>query len=103
MKKALVALPDQIWDIIDSELKGKMGEGHSDIVRAIVLSYLSEKGYWTKAEKLRAKKESSRTAKKDEDSDVLDTMITSLAKLLEEKGYINQEEWEQKIKKNLKS
>jgi hypothetical protein len=29
-------------------------------------------------------------------------MITSLAEFLEEKGYITQEEWEQKIKKNLK-
>jgi len=25
MKKALVALPDQAWDIIDHELNGKMG------------------------------------------------------------------------------
>jgi len=29
-------------------------------------------------------------------------MITSLAELLEEKGYITQEEWEQKTKKNLR-
>ncbi|MCS4538396.1 MAG: hypothetical protein HYY67_06020 [Thaumarchaeota archaeon] len=39
---------------------------------------------------------------KDEDIEVLDTMITSLAELLEDKGIITQEEWEQKIKKNLK-
>lgn len=54
-------------------------------------------------EKLPAKKESSRRPKEDSDTDVLNTMITSLAELLEEKGYITQEEWEQKIKKNLKS
>lgn len=48
MKKALVALPDQAWDIIDRELKGKLGTGHSDIVRSIVLAYLSEKGYLDK-------------------------------------------------------
>jgi hypothetical protein len=36
-------------------------------------------------------------------TDVLDTiMITSLAELLEEKGVITQEEWEQKIQKNPK-
>jgi hypothetical protein len=29
-------------------------------------------------------------------------MITSLAELLEDKGIITQEEWEQKIKRNLK-
>lgn len=38
---------------------------------------------------------------KDDEVDVLDTMITSLAELLEEKGVITQEEWEQRIKKNL--
>lgn len=56
MKKALVALPDQAWDIIDSELRGKLGDGHSDIIRAIVLSYLSEKGYLDKGEKIASEK-----------------------------------------------
>ena len=37
-------------------------------------------------------------AKADE-ADVLDTMIASLADLLEEKGLITQEEWDQKIQK----
>jgi hypothetical protein len=40
---------------------------------------------------------------KDDETDVLDTMITSLAELLEDKGFVTQEEWEQKVKKNLKS
>jgi hypothetical protein len=39
---------------------------------------------------------------KADEANVLDTMITSLAELLEEKGVITQEEWEQKIQKNLK-
>jgi len=56
MKKALVALPDQVWDIIDSELVGKMGEGHSDIIRAICLAYLSEKGYLDKGGKVASEK-----------------------------------------------
>ena len=34
---------------------------------------------------------------------VLDTMITSLAELLEDKGVITQKEWEQSIKNNLKT
>jgi hypothetical protein len=38
-----------------------------------------------------------------EETDVLDAMITSLAELLEEKGVITQAEWEQRIKKNLKT
>ena len=52
MKKALVALPDDAWDIIDNELSGKLGTGHSDIIRAIVLAYLSEKGYFDKGGKI---------------------------------------------------
>lgn len=40
---------------------------------------------------------------KDDEVDVLDTMLTSLAELLDEKGVVSQEEWEQRIKKNLKA
>lgn len=40
---------------------------------------------------------------KEGEVDLLDTMITSLAELLDEKGVVSQEEWEQRIKKNLKS
>ena len=39
---------------------------------------------------------------KADEADVLDASFTSLAELLEEKGVITQEEWEQKIQKNLK-
>ncbi|MDA4128778.1 MAG: hypothetical protein OK422_04945 [Thaumarchaeota archaeon] len=39
---------------------------------------------------------------KDEEIDILDTMLTSLVDLLEKKGVITQEEWEQEIKKRLK-
>jgi hypothetical protein len=55
-EKNLVALPDQAWDIIDSELVGKMGEGHNDIIRAIVLSILSERGYLDKGGKIASEK-----------------------------------------------
>ena len=51
MKKALVALPDQVWDIIERDLEGKLGTGHSDTIRSIVLAYLSEKGYLDKGGK----------------------------------------------------
>ncbi len=39
----------------------------------------------------------------DEEIDTLDTMLTSLVELLEEKGVVTQAEWEQRIKKNLKA
>jgi hypothetical protein len=37
-----------------------------------------------------------------EEVDLLDTMLSSLVELLEEKDVLTQEEWEQKIKKNTK-
>ncbi len=48
MRKALVALPDEIWDIIDRDMQGKVGNGYSDIIRTVVLSWMSEKGYLDK-------------------------------------------------------
>ena len=45
MKKILVSIPTGAWDIIDLHLRGKLGEKDSELVRTIVLSYLSEKGY----------------------------------------------------------
>ena len=49
MKRVLVSLPDKVHEIIKKELKGKMGESSSEIIRAIVLAYLSEKGYMGKS------------------------------------------------------
>ena len=34
-----------------------------------------------------------------EEVDVFDDMLTALVELLEEKGFLTQEEWEEKIKK----
>ena len=48
MRKALVALPDEVWDIIDRDLGDKMGRGYSDTIRTITLAWLSENGYLVK-------------------------------------------------------
>lgn len=48
MKKILVSLPDGIYELINNELKGKIGKYDSEIIRSIVISYLSEKGYLDK-------------------------------------------------------
>jgi len=61
-----------------------------------VLNYLSEHEYIDKGGKMTKK------AKADE-ADVLDTTITFPGELLEHKGVITQEEWEQRIRKNLRS
>ncbi len=48
VRKVLVALPQEVVTLIDGELKGKLGEGYSDIIRTIMISWLSEKGYLSK-------------------------------------------------------
>tara|TARA_Y100000310_G_C20662270_1_gene805426 strand:- start:1773 stop:1928 length:156 start_codon:yes stop_codon:yes gene_type:complete len=45
MKRILVSIPDGSWKIIEKELIGKIGEKESEVIRNIVISYLSEKGY----------------------------------------------------------
>lgn len=50
MKRVLVSLPDGAWKVISTELKGKIGEKDSEIIRNIVIAYLSEQGYMKKEE-----------------------------------------------------
>lgn len=57
MRKYLVALPQEVADLIRKELVGKLGEGYSDTLRTIIMNWLSEKGYFAKGEK-DAKKQS---------------------------------------------
>lgn len=49
MKKVLVSLPEGIF-ILVRELKGKLGESDSEVIRTMVISFLSEKGYLAKKE-----------------------------------------------------
>jgi hypothetical protein len=48
MRKALVALPDEVWAIIDRDLGDTMGRGYSDTIRTIVMAWLSDNGYLVK-------------------------------------------------------
>jgi len=50
MKKVLVSLPEGIFNLI-RELKGKIGESDSEVIRNIVIAYLSEQGYLAKERK----------------------------------------------------
>jgi metal-responsive CopG/Arc/MetJ family transcriptional regulator len=50
MKRILVSLPEGIFSIL-KELKGKIGESDSEIVRSIIIAYLSEQGYLAKGGK----------------------------------------------------
>lgn len=43
-KRVLVSFSEDLWNIIETNLKGKMGDRDSEIIRTIVVAYLSEKG-----------------------------------------------------------
>jgi hypothetical protein len=47
MKTILVSFPEGIFKIV-CDLKGEMGESNSEVVRNIVISYLSEQGFFNK-------------------------------------------------------
>jgi hypothetical protein len=97
MRRALVSLPDGVWDIID-QLKPQLGNADSEIVRNIVLAYFIEKGYVLKS---KGKKQSINNEEIASELDIQETMITTLAEMLEEKGQLDYQEWERRIQKNL--
>jgi hypothetical protein len=47
MRKILVSLPEGVFNIV-RDLKGELGESDSEVVRNIVVAYLSEQGYFSK-------------------------------------------------------
>ena len=51
MKKIIASLPDGVIEILDKEVIGKVGEGHSDTLRTIIMNWLGEQGYLAKGEK----------------------------------------------------
>lgn len=46
MRRILVSLPEGMFEMIRS-LKGEMGESDSEVVRNILVAYLSEQGFFS--------------------------------------------------------
>jgi len=95
-RRALVTLPEGVWQVIDEQLKGKIGNGDSEVIRNMVVAYLLERGYLLNPKE--------KTASLDQiagELDIHDSMITSLAEVLEKKGLMTEAEWEQNIKKKV--
>ncbi len=38
MRMALVSLPDGVWNVIDNDLKGQIGDGDSEVIRNLVIA-----------------------------------------------------------------
>ena len=102
MRRALVTLPDGVWKVIDKELKGKIGDGDSEVIRNLVIAHLTERNYLLKPKG--KVEEAERPVSIEQiagELDMHDSMITSLVELLEEKGQVRYDEWEKRIKRKL--
>lgn len=89
MKRTLVSLPDELFEIMKTKLMGKFGESDSEIIRNIVIAYLSEKGYLSNKED------------KNEEGNMWEEIIGALVTVLEEKGVIAGKDIDDKMKKRL--
>ena len=97
----MVSLPEGIWNIIDNDLDGLIGDGDSEIIKNLVISYLTEKGYLLKGKK--GNSHQTNTEQITSELGIHDSMITALTEILEEKGQLNPEEWEKRVQKKLHS
>jgi len=90
MKRALVSLPDGVWRIIN-ELRGRMGNGDSEIIRNIVIAYLSERGILVPSYKVRAVLGPGRERQ--------EAILKGLIEALVEAKILNQEDLDKRIRK----
>jgi hypothetical protein len=94
-RRALVTLPEGVWRVID-ELKGTIGDGDSEVIRNIVIAHLSDKGILIPSYNIKAS--ASQTS---EEVRMQDFMLTTLVELLDEKGILEYDEWEVKIRNKI--
>jgi DNA-directed RNA polymerase specialized sigma54-like protein len=91
MKRTLVSLPDELFEIMRTKLMGKFGESDSEIIRNIVIAHLSEKGYLS----------DEKSTDKKEDDDMREEIMSALISILEEKGVITGNDIDKAIKRRL--
>jgi hypothetical protein len=96
VRRALVTLPDGVWRIID-ELKGRIGEHDSEIIRNIIIAHLSDKGILIPAYNVRG----IPSSQIQEEMKVQQQILASLAELLDEKNLVKRYELEKRIKQKI--
>ncbi len=89
MKRALVSLPDELFDLMRTKLKGKFGQNDSEIIRGIVIAYLSEQGYLKNPER-------------SDEVDIQGEMIGAVVDTLEEKHLASPKEIDERVRARLK-
>ncbi len=48
MKKIEVSLPEEVVEVLDKKVVGKLGKDRRDVLKTIVMNWLSEQGYLEK-------------------------------------------------------
>jgi hypothetical protein len=100
-RRGLVTLPDGVWETIDTELKGKLGDEDGEVIRNIVIAYLSEKGYLMRPKVGNPNAGELPATQIASELEAHNTMLEAFAEELEEKGILNYSEWQGRVKKKL--
>ena len=95
MRRAFVSLPDGVWKIIDDDFRGHLGDGDSEVIRNMVIAYLSDKGYFMN------ERGSGSITEMNDKLFIVDRMISALIKVLEQKGTITYHEWDNMMRKQI--
>lgn len=91
MKRVYVSLPDEIYDIIKKTYEGRLGDSESEVIRNMVIAFLSQRGEFVTEESIGIK---DRMA-------LLETYIEVLIEALEDKGSIRASDIDAKMKKKV--
>jgi hypothetical protein len=97
--RALVTLPKGIWAIIKNDLKGRIGDSDSEVIRNIVISYLTEKGYFEAENVMQSKDEEDVEIGTEKRLDFNEAMVLAIAEILIDKDIITGESWTEKTNK----
>jgi hypothetical protein len=93
-RRIFVSIPDGIWKIIERDFSA-MGETDSEILRNMIISYLTVRGYFVNS------KGYEDTAEIQSKVEVLEKMIVTLAEMLEQKGTLNYTQWENRLSEKI--
>lgn len=95
MKRVYVSLPDDVYKILQRDFKNKMGESESEIVRSIVITFLTQRGYFVNEKGYEDVEDVKDRVK------VGETLLESLIEVLEEKGDIEFADIDRKVKRKI--
>jgi hypothetical protein len=88
-----VSLPDEVYGIIKEMYEGKLGESESEVIRNMVIAFLSQRGDFVTEDSIQTK---DRLA-------LLETYFEALIETLEDKGNFRVSDLDAKMKKKAMS